>query len=878
MSDYNSLKAAINANIRKNGRQEITGQVLNGILRAMVDALGAGFTFRAVASPDTDPGSTDSRVFYVATTPGAYEHMGGIEIEEGEVAVLKFYDNIWHKEPTGLASQAALESLGDTLGAAIGEKMTFCELWCDGDKITRKDSQIALTFAEVKELMDDPSQFVALKYIDVFWMLPQYDDEGGAIIFTGVSLMSAQGDLWRVAINEENQISDYSIAIENQYLKTNDLGEEQRDNFKTYPTTQAVNAALDDKVDKVPGKGLSANDFTTQEKNKLAGLNNYDDTELRSQVQSGVTAASGSAAQAAASAASAESKYAGILQTMENLPDGSAVSAQVALNTQKVTELEGKVDGYDEILGATIKKFIFSTKGNGYLNTGCVLTANANCSTSDALKVSKGDKVIMFSQGVSLACIAFSADGSTYVAKAIGDNSSDYAKKEYVAESDGYVKVSSRTVAIDYYSPIAVNSKLGRIESEVSTEVDGLTVAVKKAGYAIYPAGNQTTSSKCDIYDIDNAGYSTIKVKVGGGSTSFLSLAFYSENPRSQASFMSGVTMTNAQTREISIAIPEGCKVIAVVNRKDYLAVPTIVLENSLSNAVAKNTDDIKTLSADVAELKEKETTNFQYEGEPVEIVPKAKREVLGTMKGLFGTPTTAISAQGFAIVDNRYFVQGSSASSDASASLVICDYNEKRIVSQLLIPHSNAHCNNITIGSRLSPSDVMPLLYVSNNIVNYECEVIKVADDLLSYEVKQTINYVGTNWLKAQTHSYDYVVDGDYLWIVGRAVSGVNRWDFVKFALPSLSVENVSLTDEDVVDAFTLDYYVMQGVTAINGKLFATYGYSSGGLYVIDPTRKAIVTSIKPYNSECEGLGVLNDSIVIVIAGTNPTYVKLTF
>lgn len=359
MSDYNSLKAAINANIRKNGRQEITGQVLNGILRAMVDALGAGFTFRAVASPDTDPGSTDSRVFYIATIPGTYGHMGGIEIEEGEVAILKFYDDEWHKEPTGLASQAALESLGDALGAAIGEKMTFCELWCDGDKITRKNDQTALTFSEVKDLMDDPSQFVALKYIDVFWMLPQYDDEGGAIIFTGVSLMSAQGDLWRVAINEENQISDYSIAIENQYLKTNDLGDEQRDNFKTYPTTQAVNTALNDKVDKVPGKGLSSNDFTTQEKNKLAGLNNYDDTELRSQIQSGVTAASGSAAQAAASAASAESKYAGILQAMENLPDGSAVSAQVALNTQKVTELEGKVGSFDEADKGSIAANIF---------------------------------------------------------------------------------------------------------------------------------------------------------------------------------------------------------------------------------------------------------------------------------------------------------------------------------------------------------------------------------------------------------------------------------------------------------------------------------------------------------------------------------------
>ena len=38
---------------------------------------------------------------------------------------------------------------------------------------------------------------------------------------------------------------------------------------------QAIYSALDDKVDKVDGKGLSTNDYTTTEKNKLEGLNNY---------------------------------------------------------------------------------------------------------------------------------------------------------------------------------------------------------------------------------------------------------------------------------------------------------------------------------------------------------------------------------------------------------------------------------------------------------------------------------------------------------------------------------------------------------------------------------------------------------------------------
>lgn len=42
----------------------------------------------------------------------------------------------------------------------------------------------------------------------------------------------------------------------------------------------AITTALNDKVDKVTGKGLSTNDYTTVEKEKLAGLSNYDDTEL----------------------------------------------------------------------------------------------------------------------------------------------------------------------------------------------------------------------------------------------------------------------------------------------------------------------------------------------------------------------------------------------------------------------------------------------------------------------------------------------------------------------------------------------------------------------------------------------------------------------
>ncbi len=42
--------------------------------------------------------------------------------------------------------------------------------------------------------------------------------------------------------------------------------------------------AVPDKVDKVEGKGLSTEDYTTAEKTKLAGLSNYDDTGIKAAI------------------------------------------------------------------------------------------------------------------------------------------------------------------------------------------------------------------------------------------------------------------------------------------------------------------------------------------------------------------------------------------------------------------------------------------------------------------------------------------------------------------------------------------------------------------------------------------------------------------
>lgn len=55
---------------------------------------------------------------------------------------------------------------------------------------------------------------------------------------------------------------------------TGDITELQED-------VKQLQTDIKNKVDKVSGKGLSTNDYTTEEKTKLAGLSNYNDSEVR---------------------------------------------------------------------------------------------------------------------------------------------------------------------------------------------------------------------------------------------------------------------------------------------------------------------------------------------------------------------------------------------------------------------------------------------------------------------------------------------------------------------------------------------------------------------------------------------------------------------
>ena len=103
MANYQDLKDSISALIRQNGAQEITGDVLQGVLVSMVANLGQNYQFKGIAVPTGNPGTPDQNVFYFATQQGTYTNFGGAKIDKDSLFVLA-YNGEWTAFDTGISA------------------------------------------------------------------------------------------------------------------------------------------------------------------------------------------------------------------------------------------------------------------------------------------------------------------------------------------------------------------------------------------------------------------------------------------------------------------------------------------------------------------------------------------------------------------------------------------------------------------------------------------------------------------------------------------------------------------------------------------------------------------------------------------------------
>lgn len=124
MSNYASLKSTIQQVVKTNGNNEITGDLLQQTLLAMVNSLGAGNQFIGVATPSTNPGTPDQKVFYIASVPGTYSNfIPNFTLAAGQMAVF-LYNGSWSVQTLAVGKDydATIQTITQNVAALLSFK------------------------------------------------------------------------------------------------------------------------------------------------------------------------------------------------------------------------------------------------------------------------------------------------------------------------------------------------------------------------------------------------------------------------------------------------------------------------------------------------------------------------------------------------------------------------------------------------------------------------------------------------------------------------------------------------------------------------------------------------------------------------------------
>ncbi len=205
------------------------------------------------------------------------------------------------------------------------------------------------------------------------------------------------------------------------------------------------NAALDTKVDKVAGKGLSSNDYTTVEKNKLAGITgtNTGDQDLSSYATTSQLATKANAADVITSLAT-KANVADVIISLDTKANASEVTTSLA---SKVDKEIGKGLSTNDYTTAEKTKLAAITGTNtgqdlsGYATTAQLAT-KANASDVTTGLATKVDKVT----GKDLSTNDYTTAEKTKLAAISGTNTGDQDLSGYATTSQLATKPNASDV------------------------------------------------------------------------------------------------------------------------------------------------------------------------------------------------------------------------------------------------------------------------------------------------------------------------------------------------------------------------------------------------------------------------------------------------
>ena len=302
------------------------------------------------------------------------------------------------------------------------------------------------------------------------------------------------------------------------------------------------NAALDTKVDKVAGKGLSSNDYTTAEKNKLAGITgtNTGDQDLSSYATTSQLATKANAADVITSLAT-KANVADVAISLDTKANASEVTTSLA---NKVDKEIGKGLSTNDYTTAEKIKLAAITGANtgqdlsGYATTAQLankanasdvttgLAAKANASDVTTGLATKVDKVT----GKELSTNDYTTAEKTKLAAISGTNTGDQDLSSYATTNQLATKANASDVTTSLASKVdkvtgkelstndfttAEKTKLAAITG-INTGDQDLSGYATTSQLATKPNASDVTTSLATKEDVSNKSNAAL-----GTSTTF---------------------------------------------------------------------------------------------------------------------------------------------------------------------------------------------------------------------------------------------------------------------------------------------------------------------------------------------------------------------
>ena len=296
---------------------------------------------------------------------------------------------------------------------------------------------------------------------------------------------STSGDIVTWGGTSGDTVADSGVSIETSITDSN----------LKIPTSKAVNTALGDKVDKVSGKGLSTNDYTTAEKTKLAGIAEGAEVNVQSNWTQTTTTAD---------------------DYIKNKPSLGTAAAKNATDTYNAT-------GTDVTTGKAVAAALATLPEpmvfEGSLGTGGTITTLPTASSSNKGYVYKVITAGTYASQSAKVGDTFISDGSAWVLIPSGDEPSGTVTNVAVANGGGLTVsgspiTSSGTITVGHSNSVTAktSSSLKKItydayghvtgSSELSTaESNALTSGIDSTKVA------QIETNKNNILSNENSGY-----------------------------------------------------------------------------------------------------------------------------------------------------------------------------------------------------------------------------------------------------------------------------------------------------------------------------------------------------------------------------------